>query len=120
MVRLNEQTETHLIVKNINMMNYNWLVTSMEGGNPTIIIKVEGQQMTPLVGVYSKNDDHLRKIVKPRTMVNPDNAFLWVKIFIGINMSEVSKDSRYASSSLVCDDNDNVKLVKLDFLSIGK
>lgn len=98
-------------VEGFYMGTTNLAMAAMEGGKPVIFTNAEGQQTTPSVVSYSKNDDRLvGQIAKGQAMVNPKINFFSMKRFIGRKMSEVLEESKKVSFCAVSDDNSNVKL----------
>ena len=85
-------------VVGIDLETINSVVTAIERGKPTMITNSEGHQTTPSVVAYTKNGDRLvRQIVKRQAIVNPENIFFSVKLFISRKMNEVDEVSLLSS-----------------------
>ena len=98
-------------VVGIDLGTTNSCVAVMEGGKPTVIANAEGFRTTPSVVAYAKNGDRLvGQIAKRQGVMNPDNTFYSVKLFIGRKHEEVTNEATEVSYKVLRDSNANVKL----------
>jgi len=74
----------------------------IEGGEPTIVINVEGDRTTPSVVAFRKEGDRLvGKPAKNQAVTNPVNTIGSIKRFVGRKFSEVSDEIKTVSYKVV-------------------
>ena len=89
-------------VLGIDLGTTNSAMALIEGGEPTIVINVEGDRTTPSVVAFRKEGDRLvGKPAKNQAVTNPVNTVGSIKRFIGRKYSEVSGELKTVSYKVV-------------------
>ena len=89
-------------VLGIDLGTTNSAMALIEGGEPTIVINVEGDRTTPSVVAFRKEGDRLvGKPAKNQAVTNPVNTIGSIKRFIGRKYSEVSDEMKTVSYKVV-------------------
>ena len=89
-------------VLGIDLGTTNSAMALIEGGEPTIVINVEGDRTTPSVVAFRKEGDRLvGKPAKNQAVTNPINTVGSIKRFIGRKFSEVSDEIKTVSYKVV-------------------
>ena len=89
-------------VLGIDLGTTNSAMAIIEGGEPTIIINVEGDRTTPSVVAFRKEGDRLvGKPAKNQAVTNPENTISSVKRFMGRKFSEVESERGTVSYNVV-------------------
>ena len=89
-------------VLGIDLGTTNSAMALIEGGEPTIVINVEGDRTTPSVVAFRKEGDRLvGKPAKNQAVTNPENTIGSIKRFIGRKFSEVSDEIKTVSYKVV-------------------
>jgi molecular chaperone DnaK len=79
----------------IDLGTTNSVVAVMEGSTPKVISNEEGQNTTPSIVAFTKDDKRLVGIVAKRQAVtNPENTIFSAKRFIGHSFDEVASESK--------------------------
>lgn len=77
----------------IDLGTTNSVVAVVEGGKPTVIPNKEGQNTTPSIVAFTKDNERLVGVVAKRQAVtNPENTISSVKRFIGQNYDDVKSE----------------------------
>jgi molecular chaperone DnaK len=89
-------------VLGIDLGTTNSAMALIEGGEPTIIINVEGDRTTPSVVAFRKEGDRLvGKPAKNQAVTNPENTIGSIKRFMGRKFSEVASEIKTVSYDVV-------------------
>jgi len=89
-------------VLGIDLGTTNSAMALIEGGEPAIVINVEGDRTTPSVVAFRKEGDRLvGKPAKNQAVTNPENTVGSIKRFIGRKFSEVSSEIKTVSYKVV-------------------
>ena len=89
-------------VLGIDLGTTNSAMALIEGGEPTIVINVEGDRTTPSVVAFRKGGERLvGKPAKNQAVTNPENTVGSIKRFIGRKFSEVSSEIKTVSYKVV-------------------
>jgi len=98
-------------VVGIDLGTTNSVVAAIEGGQPTVITNAEGLRTTPSIVAYTKKQELLvGQIAKRQAVINPENTFFSVKLFIGSKESEISEESKELPYKVIKDNNGNIKI----------
>ena len=98
-------------VVGIDLGTTNSVVAAIEGGQPSVIVNVEGLRTTPSIVAYTKKQDLLvGQIAKRQAVINPENTFFSVKRFIGSKEREISADAKRLPYEVGKDTNENIKI----------
>ncbi|MCL2536936.1 MAG: molecular chaperone DnaK [Coriobacteriia bacterium] len=101
-------------VLGIDLGTTNSAMALIEGGEPTIVINVEGDRTTPSVVAFRKEGDRLvGKPAKNQAVTNPENTIGSIKRFIGRKFSEVADEIKTVSYDVVSGKGGRVE-VKID------
>lgn len=88
----------------IDLGTTNSVVAVVEGGKPTVIPNKEGQNTTPSIVAFTKDNERLVGVVAKRQAVtNPENTVASVKRFIGQLYDDAKKESSRVPYKLVKD-----------------
>ena len=80
-------------VLGIDLGTTNSAMAIIDGGEPTVIINVEGDRTTPSVVAFKKDGERLvGKPAKNQAVTNPENTISSVKRFMGRQFSEVKSE----------------------------
>ncbi|MGQ9780011.1 MAG: molecular chaperone DnaK [Bacillota bacterium] len=94
----------------IDLGTTNSVVAVMEGGQPTVIINVDGSRLTPSVVAYTKTGERLvGALAKRQAVLNPENTIYSAKRFIGRRYSEVTQEIKNVPYKVVPGPNDAVR-----------
>ena len=89
-------------VLGIDLGTTNSAMAIIEGGEPTVIINVEGDRTTPSVVAFKKDGERLvGKPAKNQAVTNPENTISSVKRFMGRQFSEVKSEIETVSYDVV-------------------
>jgi molecular chaperone DnaK len=69
----------------------------LEGGEPTIIINVEGDRTTPSVVAFRQGERIVGKAAKNQAVTNPENTISSIKRFMGRKFEETSSERKTVS-----------------------
>jgi len=98
-------------VVGIDLGTTNSVVAAIEGGQPTVIVNVEGLRTTPSIVAYTKKQELLvGQIAKRQAVINPENTFFSVKRFIGSKEEELPAEAKKLPYKVDKDQNDNIKI----------
>lgn len=98
-------------VLGIDLGTTNSAMAIIEGGEPTIIINVEGDRTTPSVVAFKKDGERIvGKPAKNQAVTNPVNTISSVKRFMGRKFSEVSSELKTVSYDVVKGKDDRVEI----------
>lgn len=85
----------------IDLGTTNSVVAVMEAGSPKVIPNEEGQNTTPSVVAFTKDDKRLVGVLAKRQAVtNPENTISSAKRFIGLTYAEGAKEAHYVPYKL--------------------
>jgi molecular chaperone DnaK len=86
----------------IDLGTTNSAMSILEGGEPTIVINVEGDRTTPSVVAFRKDGERIvGKAAKNQAVTNPENTITSIKRFIGRKFDEVSAELKTISYNVV-------------------
>ncbi|MBK5211945.1 MAG: molecular chaperone DnaK [Coriobacteriia bacterium] len=89
-------------VLGIDLGTTNSAMAIIEGGEPTIIINVEGDRTTPSVVAFKKDGERIvGKPAKNQAVTNPENTVSSVKRFMGRQFKEVAEEIKTVSYDVV-------------------
>ena len=89
-------------VLGIDLGTTNSAMAIIEGGEPTVVINVEGDRTTPSVVAFKKDGERLvGKPAKNQAVTNPENTISSVKRFMGRQFSEVKSEIETVSYDVV-------------------
>ena len=89
-------------VLGIDLGTTNSAMAIIEGGEPTVVINVEGDRTTPSVVAFKKDGERLvGKPAKNQAVTNPENTISSVKRFMGRQFSEVKSEIETISYDVV-------------------
>jgi len=89
-------------VLGIDLGTTNSAMAIIEGGEPTVIINVEGDRTTPSVVAFKKDGERLvGKPAKNQAVTNPENTISSVKRFMGRQFDEVKSEIQTVSYDVV-------------------
>jgi len=89
-------------VLGIDLGTTNSAMALIEGGEPAIVINVEGDRTTPSVVAFRKEGERLvGKPAKNQAVTNPENTISSIKRFMGRKFSEVSSEIKTVSYDVV-------------------
>ncbi|MCL2882813.1 MAG: molecular chaperone DnaK [Coriobacteriia bacterium] len=89
-------------VLGIDLGTTNSAMALIEGGEPAIVINVEGDRTTPSVVAFRKEGERLvGKPAKNQAVTNPENTISSIKRFMGRKFSEVSEEIKTVSYDVV-------------------
>lgn len=89
-------------VLGIDLGTTNSAMAIIEGGEPTVIINVEGDRTTPSVVAFKKDGERLvGKPAKNQAVTNPENTISSVKRFMGRQFDEVKSEIQTVSYEVV-------------------
>ena len=98
-------------VVGIDLGTTNSVVAAIEGGQPSVIINLEGLRTTPSIVAYTKKEELLvGQIAKRQAVINPENTFFSVKRFIGSKENEIASESKKLPYKVEKDQNNNIKI----------
>ncbi len=81
-------------VLGIDLGTTNSAMAVLEGGEPTIIINVEGDRTTPSVLAFRDGERIVGKPAKNQAVTNPENTIKSIKRFIGRKFEETSSERK--------------------------
>ncbi|MEC7873297.1 MAG: molecular chaperone DnaK [Actinomycetota bacterium] len=85
----------------IDLGTTNSVVSTMEGGEPTVIANAEGDRTTPSIVGFSKSGEVLTgEVAKRQAVTNPDRTLASVKRHIGTNWKAEIDDKSYTSQEI--------------------
>ena len=85
----------------IDLGTTNSVVSTMEGGEPTVIANAEGDRTTPSIVAFSKSGEVLTgEVAKRQAVTNPDRTLASVKRHIGTNWKAEIDDKSYTSQEI--------------------
>jgi len=80
-------------VVGIDLGTTNSCLAIMEGGEPKVIVNVEGGRITPSVVGFTKTGEKLiGQVAKRQAITNPENTIYSIKRFMGRKYAEVSRE----------------------------
>ncbi|MCL2655302.1 MAG: molecular chaperone DnaK, partial [Coriobacteriia bacterium] len=89
-------------VLGIDLGTTNSAMALIEGGEPAIVINVEGDRTTPSVVAFRKEGERLvGKPAKNQAVTNPENTISSIKRFMGRKFGEVSEEIKTVSYDVV-------------------
>lgn len=89
-------------VLGVDLGTTNSAMSIIEGGEPTVIINVEGDRTTPSVVAFKKDGERLvGKPAKNQAVTNPENTISSVKRFMGRQFDEVKNEIETVSYEVV-------------------
>lgn len=98
-------------VLGIDLGTTNSAMAIIEGGEPTIIINVEGDRTTPSVVAFRKDGERLvGKPAKNQAVTNPEATITSVKRFMGRKFSEVASERETVSYKVVSGKDGRVEI----------
>ncbi len=90
----------------IDLGTTNSCVSVLEGGEPIVIPNAEGSRTTPSIVAFAKNGEVLVGApAKRQAVTNPKNTVSSIKRFMGMRLSEISKEIAHVPYKLVARDN---------------
>lgn len=96
----------------IDLGTTNSVVSFMEAGSPKVIPNKEGNNTTPSIVAFDKDNKRLVGVLAKRQAVtNPENTISSAKRFIGHTYNEVEADSKNLSYKIVKRSNGDVGIV---------
>lgn len=96
----------------IDLGTTNSVVAVVEGGNPKVIPNEEGQNITPSVVAFTKDDKRLVGVLaKRQAITNPENTIFSVKRFIGRRYDEVQDELKYVPYKVTKKSNSDVAIL---------
>ena len=85
----------------IDLGTTNSVVSTMEGGEPTVIANAEGDRTTPSIVGFAKGGEVLTgEVAKRQAVTNPDRTLASVKRHIGTNWSVEIDDKSYTAQEI--------------------
>lgn len=85
----------------IDLGTTNSVVSTMEGGEPTVIANAEGDRTTPSIVGFSKSGEVLTgEVAKRQAVTNPDRTLASVKRHIGTNWTVEIDDKSYTPQEI--------------------
>ena len=85
----------------IDLGTTNSVVSTMEGGEPTVIANAEGDRTTPSIVAFSKSGEVLTgEVAKRQAVTNPDRTLASVKRHIGTNWKAEIDAKSYTSQEI--------------------
>ena len=84
-------------VLGIDLGTTNSAMAVLEGGEPTIIINVEGDRTTPSVVAFRQGERIVGKAAKNQAVTNPENTISSIKRFMGRKFEETSSERKTVS-----------------------
>lgn len=96
------EEETHMSrAVGIDLGTTNSVVSTMEGGEPTVIANAEGDRTTPSIVGFAKGGEVLTgEVAKRQAVTNPDRTLASVKRHIGTNWSVEIDDKSYTAQEI--------------------
>mgnify|MGYP003643500672 CR=1 FL=1 len=94
----------------IDLGTTNSCVSVVEGNSPVIVVNSEGKRTTPSIISYKDGDRLVGDPAKRQAVTNPKNTIYSVKRFIGSKFSEISKEAKKMSYSVIKGDNNTVNI----------
>ncbi len=88
-------------VLGIDLGTTNSAMAVLEGGEPTIIINVEGDRTTPSVVAFRQGERIVGKAAKNQAVTNPENTISSIKRFMGRKFEETSSERKTVSYQVV-------------------
>ena len=88
-------------VLGIDLGTTNSAMAVLEGGEPTIIINVEGDRTTPSVVAFRQGERIVGKAAKNQAVTNPENTISSIKRFMGRKFDETSSERKTVSYQVV-------------------
>ena len=88
-------------VLGIDLGTTNSAMAVLEGGEPTIIINVEGDRTTPSVVAVRQGERIVGKSAKNQAVTNPENTITSIKRFMGRKYEETSSERKTVSYNVV-------------------
>jgi Molecular chaperone len=84
----------------------------MEGGSPKVIPNEEGQNTTPSIVAFTKDDKRLVGIqAKRQAVTNPENTIFSIKRFIGHKFEEMTQDIKQMPYKLIKRSNGDIAVL---------
>ncbi len=85
----------------IDLGTTNSVVSTMEGGEPTVIANAEGDRTTPSIVGFSKSGEVLTgEVAKRQAVTNPDRTLASVKRHVGTNWTVEIDDKSYTPQEI--------------------
>ena len=88
-------------VLGIDLGTTNSAMAVLEGGEPTIIINVEGDRTTPSVVAVRSGERIVGKSAKNQAVTNPENTITSIKRFMGRKFEETSSERKTVAYKVV-------------------
>jgi molecular chaperone DnaK len=96
----------------IDLGTTNSVVAIMEAGSPKVIPNEEGQNTTPSVVAFTKDDKRLVGVLaKRQAITNPENTIFSAKRFIGRQYNEVVEEAKHIPYKIAKRANGDVAIV---------
>src|SRR6266581_392451 len=86
----------------IDLGTTNSVVAVMEGGQPAVIVNLEGARVTPsVVGIAKDGERLVGQVAKRQAVTNPENTVFSIKRFMGRKLEELPTESSRVPYKLV-------------------